>query len=59
MVKIERRKKECCIYCGGENLRFWDNGKINIICLICGKDFEAKREEDKSKFHETEETFNA
>lgn len=47
----ERRIKEICIHCGGESLTWKTDGKLRKICLICGKDFEAKRESDIHKFH--------
>jgi hypothetical protein len=54
----ERRVKEVCIYCGGEKLRFADNGEIRIICLICGKDFKAQRSIDISEFHKIADQYN-
>lgn len=55
---IDRRKKECCIYCGGEEMRWQSGDKIIKICLICGKDFEAKRSGDMGEFHKVAEDYN-
>jgi hypothetical protein len=53
----ERRQRERCVYCGGTELRWKDAGVIKRICLICGKDFVARREEDSHKFHEEMEKY--
>jgi hypothetical protein len=56
--KNERRNKEVCKFCGGEELRFQDGKELKIICLICGKDFEACRESDLHKFNEVRDSYN-
>ena len=47
----ERRSKNCCMFCGGEELKFHDGEDLKIICLICGQDFVACRAEDYHRFH--------
>jgi hypothetical protein len=47
----ELRKKEVCLHCGGDKLRFKRDDQVRIICLICGKDFLARREDDLHRFH--------
>jgi len=54
---IERRKQERCIYCGGTELKLLDDGVIKRICLICGKDFEARRDSDLTEFHKIKDSW--
>lgn len=57
--KVERRIKERCKHCGGIEMKWNGDGELKKICLICGKDFEARRHEDLHKFKEFARDFNS
>jgi hypothetical protein len=46
----ERRKEERCVHCNGNSMTWGDGSVLRKICLICGRDFEARREDDLHKF---------
>jgi len=46
------------VFCGGEALRYQDNENLKIICLNCGKDFIACREDDLHRFHKLADTWH-
>ena len=56
-MDAERRVKERCVHCGGEALTWHGINGIQKICLICGKAFEARRQDDVRKFHEEAEKY--
>jgi len=50
----ERRKEQRCKFCGGKELKISDGtSDIMKVCLICGKDFKARREDDRREFKNT------
>jgi hypothetical protein len=55
----ERRLKERCIYCNGEECGWKEDGVIKKYCIICGKEFVARREADKHKFIEIAKEYNS
>lgn len=55
----ERRKTERCVYCNGVEVHWLVNGKLKKYCLICGKDFVARREDDLHKFKKFAKEFNS
>ena len=55
----ERRVKEHCKYCGGEPMTWKYQDVLKKVCLICGKEFEARREEDSHRFNDFAREFNS
>jgi len=56
-MAIERREKDRCPHCNGEKMTWRSGRKLKIICLICGHEFDARREEDLHKFHKEAEDY--